>query len=312
MVAYTPGRWNLPGVTLDLAALHQFLSPPPTAPDGRVWSWVGPSAYPYDEATALIGRLGLSGRLGDASRFTTDALGRLLDRLVLAQGALGREGTRYVFDTALALPLLSGTALDIALDYVRSGLVTRRGSSREDARRWSETFGPHLIKAAAELGLAGEATFARDVTVELVGRHFKDGRFEAGPTEPATYVHAHCYAVEGLVMLGGFEPVVQQATDWLAERVASDGSLPAWVGLDDERRPADVVAQAARLFLRDRARYERVLGRCLSRLGELQDPVTGGLRYDDTIPHVNVWASAFALDAVLAQGDLGPSPHRLV
>lgn len=299
-------------MTLDLAALHQFLSPPPTAPDGRVWSWVGPSAYPYDEATALIGRLGLSERLGDASRSAAHAVGALLDRLVLSQGALGREGTRYVFDTALALPLLSGTALDIALDHVRSGLLTERGSSREDARRWSETFGPHLIKAAAELSLAGEPAFAREVTAELVRRHFKDGRFEAGPTEPATYVHAHCYAVEGLVMLGGFAPQVQQATDWLAERVASDGSLPAWVGLDDERRPADVVAQAARLFLRDRARYERVLDRCFSRLGEMQDPVTGGLRYDDTIPHVNVWASAFALDAACARSEASPLPTRLV
>ncbi len=299
-------------MTLDLAALHQFLSPPPTAPDGRVWSWVGPSAYPYDEATALIGRLGLSGRLADVSRSTAKSVGAVLDQLVLAQGALGREGTRYVFDTALALPLLSGTALDIALDHVRSGLVSKRGSSREDARRWSETFGPHLIKAAAELGLAGELAFARDVTSELIDRHFKDGRFEAGPAEPATYVHAHCYAVEGLVMLGGFDAVVDQAIDWLAERVASDGSLPAWVGLDDERRPADVVAQAARLFLRDRSRYERVLERCFSRLGEMQDPVTGGLRYDGTIPHVNVWASAFALDAARARLDAALSPTRLV
>lgn len=282
---------------IDVRALERFLLvTPPLAPDGRVLSWMGDGGFGYDESTAILARLARVLR-PEASAPFTDRVDAQLDH----DGWLGKDGVGYTFDTALALAITRRRERTSA--RVAAWLHEQAAcSDRSPMARWSTTFGPHLIKAAAELAAFGEGgaaydALARDVVAPLVASCFRDGRFRVAPGASETYVHAHCYAVEGLVSLGGYEAVVDEALATLRTLQADDGSFPAWVGAPEARRPMDVVAQAARLFLAvpgpDHAeRAERALA-CLG----ASQHATGGVRYTAESSHVNVWTSAFALQA---------------
>ena len=270
----------------DQAALGDFLQGARIrTSDGRILGWVGDGGFPYDEATVLLARLGVATGWPETARLSSVIAGQ-----VARQGWLGRDGLGYVFDSALVLGLPGehGPLRDRVLVALRAGRALMGQDNRD---RWSQRFGPHLIKAAAE---AGEPR----VVEHLVEATYRGGRFYVAPGSSETYLHSHCYAVEGLVALGGYEAVVREALDWLVERQHADGSWPAWVGRADARRPSDVVAQAVRLFRGvDVERYQRAIELGLGRLRAMQSP-SGGLRYTPGSEHVNVWASIFAADAL--------------
>ena len=85
---------------------------------------------------------------------------------------------------------------------------------------------------------------------------YADGRFRIHFNSGESYVHAHCYAVEGLLCLiqrgwTDLIPTARECAAWLAEIQDSGGGVPAW---HDGSRPygkchADATAQAARIWL---------------------------------------------------------------
>lgn len=295
----------------DLAALDRFLvGSPPLAQDGRVLSWLGPDAYPYDECTALLARhYAWTDQPSRLARLTA-----VLDRQLHANGGLGRDTLIYAFDTALCLPV-AGAGRARALQTVLSCLEGRAAAQPvHTPERWSQAFGPHLLKAIAALRPEERSAGVLTAQRALVGECYADGAFRTHPDRLGTYLHAHCYAVEGLLALEGRSARVEAAVDWLAEQVQADGGLPAWVDAPVERRPSDVVAQAARLFaLVAPRRHAGLLRRTLGRLAALQDPESGGIRYVEGGEHVNVWASIFAHQATrlgrAALGDTSAERH---
>jgi hypothetical protein len=273
-----------------------LVSPALRAADGRVRSWIGEGSYAYDEATALLARYRVWAGLGDAA----PALVRRLDR-----GWLSRRGVEYAFDTGLGVRW-GGPGL--AAELIAS---LRDGDARKPASsaNWSDRVGPHHLKILPELRRCGVSV--DDVAESIVARAWTGQRFVIDAPSGATYLHAHCYALEGLVGLGGWGDVVLSGLDWLAQEQAQDGSLPAWVGRSDPRRPSDTVAQSVRLWSAvDSVRFAGSIARGLDWLASMQAP-DGGIRYAPTHPERNTWATIFAAQAV-EWARVPPEPSALL
>ncbi len=261
------------------------------AADGRVLSWLNPShpGYAYDEATALLARTMRS--LGQPSAELEDLLRRLLN-----QRWLGRDGIRYVFDTGLALPFAERPtvlAAELAA-LLETGAVCEPAP---DPRRWSQGLGPHLLKIAPELARAGQTEAAARLVERVVRTCWTGSSFAVRPGGP-TYLHCHCYALEGLLGLGVRSDLVEAGVAWLARQQRADGSLPAWFGGGELRWPADAVAQSVRLWsVVDREAYRLPIRRALGLLARRQG-LDGGISYGSDRADRNAWTSMFALQAV--------------
>ncbi len=282
---------------LDAQALLNFvISPEIFGSDRRVLSWLDPdrTGYAYDECTALYGRLYTwLGRAQDAI-----AMSNVLERQLSEQGWLGRNDIGYAFDTALGIDAVREPSLPLnqVIHWLTSGVacsrVTRPGW-------WSQSYGAHLLKCLPPLARHGRRTYAIAIADDIIEKCYDGGRFRIHADSQATYIHSHCYAMEGMLGLQAHPDVLLSAADWLSAQMLPSGALPAWVGAQNERYPSDVVAQAVRLFSAvDPSRYSTEIEKGLQRLAELQDPSTGGIRYTLSSRHVNTWASAFALQAV--------------
>ena len=161
--------------------------------------------------------------------------------------------------------------------------------------------GPHLIKAAWLLAGAGQTEIANTIADDVVAQCWDNGRFRIHKASAWSYTHNHCYGLEGLVGLGRHPDVVDAGLEWLAGLQETDGSLPAWsVGPLEVRRPADVIAQAVRLWAAvDAQKFAQPIQRGLSRLAALQDPVSGGIEYVLGSGDRNSWVAVFTLQAAM-------------
>ena len=282
--------------TPDESALMAWIRRPELrASDGRVLSWINGEhpGYPYDEATALFARtFAWMGKITEAAQ-----LGRVLDARIEADGSLGRSGQGFLFDTALALDNLSvpqPTAGFLATELLagRSCVPIQRPGW------WSESFGAHLTKACVPLLRFGRRQVAHVVAEGLADSCFDGERFHIHAESPWTYLHSHCYAVEGLLGLGIRSEMVQSAAAWLVGQQDEDGSFPAWAGGRYEaRRPTDVVAQAVRIWAAvDRRKFDTPIRKALGRLASLQHP-SGGIRYTEGSGDLCSWVAAFTLQA---------------
>lgn len=291
---------------LDLDALRSWTcSPERLASDGRVLSWSNPlhPGYPYDEATALFAHL--FRWQGDVRRAQECAA---VVRRRLERGWLGRDGTTYVFDTALALSLFDD---DVLVQQVVAALEA--GEACRPVSRpghWSEEPGPHLLKCAFWLARVGELSFAVQWADQLVDCCFEEGRFRISPGSEQTYLHSHCYALEGLLGLIAwlrssdrlvprrYQVVLDAGAQWLARVQHEDGSLPDYIGRKSLCSPSDVLAQAIRLWTAlDPVAYALPLRAALGQLAARQNPETGGIVYHATSADECSWVAAFALQA---------------
>lgn len=296
-------------------------------PDGRVWSWVNDvhPGYPYPEAAALwlswaVWRAG-AGLEGPRKSLVAAVRQGLVEDLV-RDGAVGRNGTLYLFDTCVVVDALarndamSGSDVESWKTAAVKGIERFLGAGAAvlgDTRgldgRWSTCFGPHLIKAAALLQRAGRSVgdgaflAHAEAILTLVTR----SAAAPGPT----YGHALAYAAEGAWLLRVLDREVPDASlDAAAERFAAvqrgDGSIPAWMDGSGPAR-ADTTAQAVRLWAAaDPARYRASIKAGLSFLEDLRDP-EGGVSYEPGSRDLNTWATVFADQAVAwARGFIAP------
>jgi hypothetical protein len=295
--------------------------------DGGVNSWVNDRhpGYRYPEIAGLL--LLLLSREGAAYGDVSDQIARALAEDVSPLGGIGRGGRDYTFDTAMALSGLlehetvSGRVVEPGLtrrlaDFLDEALSARCASSgREgpagDSRRWSRCYGSHLLKVSFSLCAYVERTSDRH-RLRHIGRLMEDliplyerGRFRNNRNSPETYLHAHCYAVEGLLCiqcrgLGDVGRIVSGAADWLTTIQDPDGGIPAWH--DGQTRKgsshADATAQAVRIWAcLDPANYAEPIARSIGFLAGLGSPC-GGIRYCPGNYDVNTWATIFAIQAV--------------
>lgn len=298
--------------------------------EGRVWSWHNPEhpGYAYPEAGGLW--LALMAREPEVDEARLDRVAAWL-RACEQGGGIGRDGREYLFDHGM---VVAG----------RLAWAERRGSEWEEERgsiatmvaclrnnratapagmqaRWSERFGPHLLKLAlplaqwVELGADDEAVKALVWLAERLRPASDDGRVPSVGRDGPTYLHACCYAAEGLWRLSEAplprslraeaRAQAERTAAWLASVQRADGGLPPW---HDGTHgwgpaPADVAAQAVRLWSGlDRERYRGAVERSLGFLATLTEPC-GGVRYHEDSRDLNTWATLFTVQALdFAQG----------
>jgi len=337
--------------------LLAWLLAAPLLPDGAVLSWHNPAhpGYPYPEAAGLLLGL-LSQETGDFQALRDRIADRLLAELS-PRGAVGRAGVDYLFDSGIALHglllhrdhgghLRDPSALDRLGEAILQALAARRPRHplTPTPERWSDAYGCHLLKLVLPL----QRWRPRDPRVHAaIDRLLADllplwrgDRFVIHAASERTYLHAHCYALEGLAALedpwrARAAPILRAGAAWLAALQHPDGALPAWHDGAEARgpRPADIIAQALRLWslcqhmspgtCLPRARvsdpFRGPIARALAALAARQRPC-GGLAYHDPVdpaehpvpPHpddLNTWSAVFAAQAIAwAAGAHEPSP----
>lgn len=145
-----------------------------------------------------------------------------------------------------------------------------------------------------------------------------DGRFVTHAGSERTYLHAHCYAVEGLLCLARLGrpeivPVCRRAAEWLLSVQEDSGALLAWHDGESSwgAAHADAIAQAVRIWACvDRVEYAAAIARSLDFLAGLQS-AEGGVYYHPGSGDVNSWATIFAVQAV-QWARVGAEEPRLV
>ncbi len=308
-------------------------------PDGGVRSWSNPAhpGYRYPEAAGLW----LSLLAGRAPAERRDAVAHALARDAEPAGAVGRDGAAYLFDSAMALAGLlaheaAGGALpDPALgerlfSSVARDLAARaavRPAGERERERWSGRYGCHHLKLAMVLGRRHARTGdprCRALAAQLVddlGPLGEGGRFRIHERATVTYLHAACYAIEGLLAvdhwwrgaLPSVQPAIEACAAWLAGAQADHGGLPAWH--DGERGHgdcrSDVAAQAVRIWAAvDRRGFARPIDRALRFLAAAQH-ASGGLRYHPGSDDVNTWSTIFAAQAI-EWATAGADPSQMI
>lgn len=328
----------------DRRRMLTWLGEAATRGDGAVLSWVNPEhpGYAYPEAAGLL--LALLAQEPGAEAALARRIAARLAADVDERGAVGRGGIAYLFDSGIALHGLllfrssmlwdsswgAAKAIDGACERLFAGIVgaiDRREPLRPAPSappRWSEAWGCHLLKLAlplrAHVRVLGRGQALADAALDRLTRELAElaegGRHVTHAGAQTTYVHACCYAAEGLLAVDpaidpGARGRAAETAAWLASIQGEDGRLPAWH--DGERGegpfPADVVAQSVRIWCAvDRRRFAPAIDRGLARLGVLQAP-SGGLRYTAGSADINTWATVFAAQALAwASGDEGRAP----
>lgn len=291
---------------------------PPRLPSGAYLSWVSEdhTGFPYPEAAAVTVRTALW--LHRTHKGAVDPL-RLLPTLHFlsdsrnGDGIVTSRGPGYLFDTALVAAALNeaardgipgryGLAVPPMLDACAALLKERRAISAPAPERWSTVFGPHLLKALALLRRFNEVPPALwEITSaaipSLAQQQKPDGAFATSP-DGACYLHAHCYALEGLAMLSeqgfsGLEEPFARGMKFLKREQRPNGSFPRWAG-ETEETACDVTAQAGRLFLLPTKHSNReTAARAAGALDTCRGP--GGMHYLAGLKHQNTWCTAFTL-----------------
>ena len=292
--------------------------------EGAVKSWDNPAnpGYSYPEISGLL--LSLLARSDSGDPEVRDRIAENVCRGVGAGSAVGRWGINYVFDTAMVLSGLlaheaaGGRLADPALpdrlcDFIVEMLLARRGIdglTLEDPNHWSNSYGCHLLKASLSLTAyadqrgRGRTDFVvRQLLDDLLPLQ-EDGRFRTNAASRISYLHAHCYATEGLLVvrrrgIADVSAAVTASADWLVRAQDESGGIRAWHDGNEASGElhADASAQAIRIWcLVDRRRYADSIRRGLGFIAD--NSVDGaGVRYRPGSDDVNTWATIFAVQA---------------
>ena len=245
-------------------------------------------------------------------------------------GLVWQESVGYLFDTAIVLGALhdaqthglpGGYRKQIPGMY-RTALKmvsNRTAAVGAENGRWSYTFGPHLLKAIGLLmrfpnATARQRSCLRDTATALLSCQRADGAFaHAGGKD--VYLHAHCYALEGLCYLQalGMDEVqgpLAAGVSFLATQQLSNGLFPRWPGSD--KTACDTTAQAGRLFLAtDADSYVHELQAAGDALARCVGP-GGGITYQPGGAHENSWCTFFSLQLFHGLNNQGLKPGDLV
>jgi hypothetical protein len=288
------------------AAQDWLLRGAPVLDDGGVLSWVNAAhpGYRYPEiAGLLLAFLNAQHDARDGASELRERVRSALLRDVEPHGAAGRNGQYYVFDTAIVYSVAPSQPL---LDFIKRGVETRspvRPPVPDHSRTWSTHYGSHLLKVAGVLAGAGCVSLATQLWEDLLPLA-EGGRFRNHAGTEHTYLHAHCYAVQGLLDLtshgfDGAKRLADAGGEWLALAQREDGGIPAWHDGATPQGPSrgDATAQAVKIWSDlDAPAFAREIAQGREFLAALQHP-SGGLRYEPGSEDVNTWVTIFAAEA---------------
>lgn len=305
---------------------------------GHCLSWYNPEdpGYAYPEVSGLLlTLLSKSGGHQERRRELASALTRYPDS---PQG-IGRGGRPYTFDLAMALRgvLFDAGGLwplgparewpELLVERVLSGVATVPQPVLSARTHWSDSFGAHQMKVVgalraaaaawgAEAACSGEVARAHQAIATLEARtrvlQRRDGRFVIHAKAELTYLHSHCYALEGYLMAAnraaaGSRGIVARGTRWLASLQGPDGGF---CGTHDGAQGqgsarADVAAQAIRIFRLVDPVLFRPNVECATRFLESLLVPGKGYLYEPHSGDLNAWTTIFAAQA------LAPEAHDL-
>ncbi len=316
------------------------------AASGAFVAWIdvgtGVAAYEYPEITGyaltyLASGAGLSPEELEAARRAAEWLAGRVERGLLAARDGWDGGAVYLFDLGvIATGLIAfgrRTRLDRIADaelalvaFVDDALRTSLeavfvGGPPSSRAGWSTRGVAHLAKLVQPLLLAGGDTGqARRLVDAAIAAQHGDGRMRTDPDEPATMLHPHLYAAEGLWIWGAARADddalerARAAVDWAWRQQLETGGLPRRAGCDEDGRSlveqSDVTAQAVRLSLA-LGRRDACVERALERLAGIARAGTRGvgIPYQPVASamHLNTWSALFAAQALeLALPDAAP------
>jgi len=313
------------------------------AADGAVLSWYNEDhpGYPYPEAAGLW----LAAYPWFVSWTEPDELSGLHERAdrvagwlchqLSPQGGVGRDGHVYVFDTAVVLAgLIRFVQMRQPVDPIRSqvedAIFTAHGfvqTSLEErvaiiphtsSERWSQRFEAHLLKCTLSLDLYAHHAVTRvqypDSLTDLA-----NGISPTITESDPVYVHALCYALEGLLVRNicrndAPDSRVFSLLEQLVDIQEPSGGVAAFIhegrGLGPCR--SDASAQLVRLWcLVDPERYRDPIRAALRFLHDMQAP-GGGIRYEPGSNDINTWSTLFTIQAIDAYVRGGLSPQELL
>jgi hypothetical protein len=304
--------------------MEWLLAGPVRLPSGAYLSWTDCEGtgflYPETAAVAIRAACWWSRASGDRETLlpTIPTLAYLVES-VNGADLIQHRGCHWLFDSLLAICAFE-SANRVGLPYSTSGVVPRLSAActrmidEECAvrpggeARWSTRFSPHLLKPAAliltlDMGSEELRVALRKALPKLISYQDEDGAFRH-PQMPRVYLHAHCYALEGLTILGSSSSQLQLGLAYLASQRRPDGGFGRWSDTPSTVA-ADVTAQAGRLFLLSNDQESAAMAQAA--LKQLTAS-SGALQYHLGSDHENSWATAFGaqLDHGLRDG-LSPS-----
>ena len=246
-----------------------------------------------------------------------------------ADDGVRRRGITYAFDTAMALRGLLDYRADDQLAAapvpewlgslvrsVSSGSATAPPEEMTSTTAWSMAFGAHEAKIAAALVAAERRGLDVGDSLETLrdrtmGLQDDRGRFRIHAASGMTYLHAQCYALEGLLMTAEDHPgataEITLGVSWLASVQGLNGGWRAWHDGSRASGPerTDATAQAIRLMrLVNADRYEGEILAAEAFLVQCQAEHPG-LPYEPGSSDITSWSTLFAAQA------LAPAGHAL-
>jgi hypothetical protein len=297
-----------------------------TDSSGHVLSWWSTKkpGYAYPEVSGLLLTLLAHTGAGPARQ---RALRTALRQVPGGRSGIGRFGMDYTFDLAMVVRGLLRTRdpdeseIGMCKALLERTLQRLPGDQPQPLRRdtrWSLSFGAHQAKVAGAAlecrryealreNADGVLLQLREDTLRLQD---DDGRFRIHAESGQTYLHSHCYAVEGLLMMAdagitGHTTTIASAANWLARVQAKDGGVQAWYDGRVATGPSrtDATAQMLRIFrLVDAGRFTAEISASAEFLRRHTVPGRG-VRYEPGSGDVNTWATIFAVQA------LAPADH---
>ncbi len=266
----------------------------------------------------------------------------------------GNDGYTYTFDAGIILKglihgCLSGninshfysTCLELA-DWLLcmqkpdgsfyAYYDTRQNQSKSSMKRWSTQSGSFHAKLSFALTQLYHETNNTKYLASLqklvdwvIGLQKENGRFVTDTVQGSTFLHAHCYTIEGLLDAYNTIPNVKilhaayKGIGWLTKTYQEEGSFPSVYYpdghyLSEER--SDIIAQSIRLLhitKRDLGHGEDLISELLNNLLSFQcfsekQRLHGGFRFQrnlkgesesDGMHHINTWSSMVAVHAMI-------------
>ncbi len=201
-------------------------------------------------------------------------------------------------------------------EFIATEIKARRAATAPtmgSGAHWSTTYGCHLLKMAQSITAYGDA-FGDERAPALVNQLVADltpladnGRFRIHDHEDYSYLHSHCYALEGLSVIeaasprGWLMPIIRRGALWLGKIQDESGGVRAhnngFASWGELR--GDATAQAIRIWsLVDRTAFAGEISAALAFLEGLRTE-SGGYRYSPNSRDVNTWVTIFATQALM-------------
>lgn len=327
------GRFPLPAEVEK--HLDWLLSLTALTPNGLLPAWMdgAKASYPYAEATGYLLSLLAYVYLNTGQELLSRAAAttaRALAKEVTEPAGAGRDGEIFLFDTIACLrgfhdflavftdpddrtlrPSIHAAAERLALT-ARRMIAERSAGLALAANRpehWSRRYNVHLIKSLHHFHVCRPDLLEADEVDRAIHLfykdHYRDGFFHPEGEETGVYLHAHCYAMEGLVGLRWqlspeWAGRLEQMGEQLTRIQLPNGALPRFRPPNGRPEIAvDTTAQAVRLWqCLDRTGFHDAIARALGFLATMTAP-NGGVRYTPEKPHLNSWTTIFVVQALL-------------